>query len=381
MISVVCGKPLTVSLQSKSLVSGANGEGFIRVKVGDAEGKFVSKAKVVLSKASSEGAALTVNNQEFSLVAGENNLYELNLLNLKPDAGLYTIEVTATPVEAKNWEEGEGEFIIRVPGSVTVSDFQLVISDTTDSVDISAGKKHKLDFGKKLSAGIKVEAYQQLYFEWKVKGSTGKNVQVQQAFVRVSNEKLGREYFVVAQSTTKGYNAHLNLREAATEFYGQSGDYQIQLIIGDSFISNPTQWSIGTISVNYASDLKVEVPRSPFLVLPEIQHLFRQPEKRPPLTVSFAFTIATLAIPILVLFIGLGRVGANLSNFPTGGNFIWAVGFQGSVASVLALFALYWFGLNMVQTLGYLAVLSVPTLFFAHRNLNALSQGGKQHAE
>jgi oligosaccharyltransferase complex subunit delta (ribophorin II) len=263
--------------------------------------------------------------------------------------------------------------------SATISDVQLTVSNSTDSIDIQQGRKQSIEYGKKLNSAVKVEYFQHLYLDFRVKAG-GKDIDAQQAFVRLFNEKLGREYTAVGKSNGKGYTAHLNIREAANEFYGQSGDYQLQLIVGDASIANPTQWTIGTININYPSELWVEVPRSPFAVLPEITHLFRQAEKRPPAAISSAFTIAVIAIPALVLFIGLIRVGANLSNFPTGGNFIWAIGFQGCVGAILALYGFYWLSLNMIQTLTYLAILLIPTLFFAHKNLNALSRG-KLHAE
>jgi hypothetical protein len=92
------------------------------------------------------------------------------------------------------------------------------------------------------------------------------------------------------------------------------------------------------------------------------------------------FTGAVLVIPFLVLLIGLGQIGANFSNFPSGGNFIWAAGFQACVGVILALFSLYWLWLTMVETLEYLLILGVSTLFFAHKKLNVLSKV-KQHSE
>jgi len=264
--------------------------------------------------------------------------------------------------------------------SATISDVKLTVSASTDSIDIQEGKKHSVDFGKKLGSPINVEYFQHIYVDFRVKDTSGKDSEVQQAFVRLFSEKLGREFTAVGKSNGKGYTAHLNIREAAVEFYGQSGDYQLQLIVGDSSISNPSQWTFGSLNINYPSELRAEVPRSPFAVLPEIKHQFRQPEKRPPAAISSAFTIAVVAVPALVLFIGLVRVGANLSDFPTGGNFIWAVGFQACLGAILLLYVSYWLSLNMVQTLSYLAVLLIPTLFFAHKNLNALSRG-KLHAE
>jgi len=172
----------------------------------------------------------------------------------------------------------------------------------------------------------------------------------------------------------------VNLKDLASEFYGQSGNFNLDLIVGDTSVLNPTVWNFATIHITFPNNTQVEIPRSPFEPLPPIVHQFRRGDNRPRPSTSFAFTIATLVVPFLVLLIGLIRVGANVSNFPGGANFIYAVGFQGSLAAILGLFAIYWLRLNMIQTLGYFGALSLPALFFAHRNLNALSRV-KQHAE
>jgi len=379
-INFVFAKPVTITPVSKTIIPGANAnEGFLKVRVTDATGKFASKARVVLTKAYAGKNQLTSGAVDFVAVAGDDTLYQINFLSLKPEGGTYTVEVTATPTE-KAWEENDAEFTVRVSASSTISDVQLTISDSTDSIDIQEGRKHSVEFGKTLDTLVKAEYFQHIYLDFKVKGPSGKELQVQQAFVRLFNQKLGREYLAIGKSSTKGYTAHLNLREAANEFYGQSGDYQLQVIVGDASVKNPTVWTVGTVHINYPSELRTEVPRSPFAVLPEIQHQFRKPEKRPPTAISSAFTIAVVAVPALVLFIGLIRVGANLNNFPTGANFIWAIGFQACVGGVLLLYTFYWLSLNMIQTLTYLTVLLIPTLFFAHKNLNALSRG-KLHSE
>ena len=59
-------------------------------------------------------------------------------------------------------------------------------------------------------------------------------------------------------------------------------------------------------------------------------------------------------------------MGANFGNFPTGSNFIFAIGFQVCLGSILGLFVFYWLKLNMMQTLGYLAILAIPSLFFVY---------------
>jgi len=374
-------QPLEVSLLTKSLSSKKN-EGLVKVRVTDAAGKFASKAKVTLLKAypTGEEDSVLVSNQEFQPVEGDQTTYQFNFLASKPETGSYTLELKVVPTEKKFATIDNTEVTVNVVGTASVSDAKITVSDSEDSQDLAIGKKYKLDVGKKLSETIKVDYSKHLFVDFKVKGQSEKNVEVHQAFVRVSQTQLGREIFVVAQYSPKGYTAHINLKDLAPEFYGQTGNYELELIVGDVSIQNPTAWNFATVHINFPNNTKAEVPRSPFEPLSDIKHVFRSADKRPPTTISFAFTVATLAVPFLILLIGLFRVGANVSNFPGGANFIFAVGFQVSLGAILALFIIYWLRLNMVQTLGYLGILAVPSLFFAHRNLNALSRV-KQHVD
>jgi oligosaccharyltransferase complex subunit delta (ribophorin II) len=67
------------------------------------------------------------------------------------------------------------------------------------------------------------------------------------------------------------------------------------------------------------------------------------------------------------------RIGANFGNYPSGIAALYALGFQASLGAILALYALYWLQLNMMETLRYLLILLVPTFFFGVKTLNALS--------
>jgi len=218
--------------------------------------------------------------------------------------------------------------------------------------------------------------------DFKVKSqASGKPIQVHQVFLKIANAKTSQEFFFVAKNSGKQYSVHISFAEIADDFYGQSGDYKLDLIVGDAFIQNPITWKLANLNITYSNESKTALPESPFAPKQEIAHKFKEPEKRPPLTVSFAFTIA-VASPFLILFIGLLKVGANLGNFPVSGiSFIYAVGFQGCLGAILALFGLFWLRLTMIQTLIYLTLLTPPTLFFAHQALNHLAGLSKPKVE
>lgn len=97
------------------------------------------------------------------------------------------------------------------------------------------------------------------------------------------------------------------MKKLGEEFYNQAGRYSVELIVGDAFVQNPISWKVVDVNLNFPPEAKVAPPESPFRELPEIQHKFRAPEKRPPQTISLAFTAAVLS-PILVLLIGVSQV-------------------------------------------------------------------------
>jgi len=69
------------------------------------------------------------------------------------------------------------------------------VSDSLDSQDIAEGRKYRPEFDKKIDEIIKVEHSQHLIFELRLKGQTGKNIQVQQVFVRISHPKKWKRSF------------------------------------------------------------------------------------------------------------------------------------------------------------------------------------------
>jgi len=375
------GEQLEVSVGKSLSVSNKN-DANLKVRVTNTAGKFATPTKVTLLKlylADQEDSVL-LSKQEFTAVEGDQTSYQLNLFGSKLEPGTYTAELKVVPTDKKFSTVDNVALNFKVVGIASIADTIITVSTSEDATDVRAGKKYKIEDGKKSDRVIKAEESQHISLEFKVKGASGNNIEVQQAFLRISQSKIGREFIQNTVHSSTGYSISFNVKDLAAQFYGQTGNYDFQLIVGDAALQKPISLSITTFQLNFSASSEQEVPRSPFAPEAEIVHQFRLADKRPPQTTSLAFTGAVLVVPFLVLLIGLGQIGANFNNFPSGGNFIWAVGFQGCIGAILALFGLYWLRLNMIQTLGYLLILTGPTLFFAHRNLNVLSKV-KQHSE
>ena len=92
------------------------------------------------------------------------------------------------------------------------------------------------------------------------------------------------------------------------------------LTIGDEALAEALVWRLGAVSVSHApagegtatptqpppTAAQLEAARKP-----PIQHMFRQPDKRPPAVVSLAFA-ALSATPLLFLLVRLSQIGINL---------------------------------------------------------------------
>uniref|UniRef100_A0A183BVB7 Dolichyl-diphosphooligosaccharide--protein glycosyltransferase subunit 2 n=1 Tax=Globodera pallida TaxID=36090 RepID=A0A183BVB7_GLOPA len=64
------------------------------------------------------------------------------------------------------------------------------------------------------------------------------------------------------------------------------------------------------------------------------------------------------------------RIGLNCGNIKWS---LWALGFHVGLCAIFGLYTGYWLQLNMFQTLKWLAVVGVPTLFCGNRLLHSFS--------
>jgi len=375
------GVPLVVSLERASIVGTAKGaEGHVRVTVTDVFDKPVPVSKVYLIKAHPVGkdSHVLISNQDLTLEA-DKKTYSINFLAAKPDQGFYALEFRVVPAQEKYTAVDSATRTVKVVGSISITDLEVAVADSKEALSkASEGSRYRAaDETKKIDDIIRIDHLQFVNVQFRVRSSGGSNkpIVVQQAFVKFTNVKTGHEAtFVATHNENKLYSVLINVEEVTkSHFKSQSGDYQFEIVVGDSFIQNPVHWVVSkNVKITFLS-----TPAPAFRgtgPLPEIHHEFRKPEPRPPLAISTAFTFFVLS-PLAFLFIGFIVLGANLSHFPfSGTDFLYALGFIGSIGSILSLLALYWLRLNLVQTLGYLSLLALPTVFFGQRALSQIAR-------
>ena len=131
------------------------------------------------------------------------------------------------------------------------------------------------------------------------------NVEVHQAFLRFFNEKTKQEIIFISETDSTGnYKVDLNLQTRSKDFGHLSGVYQLNLIIGDALVMNSFDWNIGSIKIQFSSGLSSEQPLSSleYSLKPEINHIFREQDKRPHPMVSNFFTLLVI-LPFFALFV------------------------------------------------------------------------------
>jgi len=196
----------------------------------------------------------------------------------------------------------------------------------------------------------------------------------------LTNSKTGQQTYFLSKSTGRNQRIVIDLKSQGSQLSFRSGDYSLELFVGDSFIDNSFSWKVAVISIAFEKNRETVPPPTPYTPKKLFGHIYRVPEQRPSKIVSSMFTIAVL-LPIIVLLIGWVLVGANVSNFPIGAFSLPALLFQISLGAILALYGLYWLFLNMIQTLTILTVLLIPFSFFAQKTLNHLSNTDKKKTE
>lgn len=330
----------------------------LSVRVCDILGRPLSpSADSVIAQSATRLADDVVVLSKQKLVATKDpTLYELEL---KHEPGRYRIAVTAGSHSAS--------LSATVLGVVSIQWLEIGVADTDQA---SPSKLQKLQYGNKLGAAIEADAQQRLVIRF----SLGDRA-VHQAFVRLECQKTSREIIFVASLDNNGvYKFDMDIGSKATELGIISGRYNIELIIGDAIISNPFRWTLADVELSITGITSPSIPSAPIRGMrPEIKHMFREPERRPPPVISTLFTALVLA-PLLILFGIWIKLGINVSNFKFS---VSALLFHSGLGGIFALFFVFWMQLDMFTTCRWLLLFGLITFIAGHRVLSSIA--AKKH--
>ncbi|VVC41475.1 Dolichyl-diphosphooligosaccharide--protein glycosyltransferase subunit Swp1 [Cinara cedri] len=303
----------------------------------------------------------------------DKTVYELEFNEPDLSTGIYSLVITATPIDnVKTPIIGNNAIPLEVKVSaskVNVVDFKV---GTTDNDQQTGATLQILKYGEKLTTQLKADHMQRIIVRFTIKDhNNNKNVQVHQAFVRFTNKRSGAQNVFVAElDSQNNYKLDMDLGVKATSFKHASDLYSMDLIIGDFLLKKTIVWQFCDIKLKFPET--AFVPSVQFFYKPKklISHTFREPETRPHQFVSLLFTALSL-LPLLILFVLWARLGVNIKNFPFN---LSAIGFHLSLASIFALFGMFWVYLDMFKTLKYLSLLGLLTFLFGNRLLSYIAR-------
>lgn len=256
--------------------------------------------------------------------------------------------------------------------TVTVEGGEIGVADRDQ---LTSGKMTRLVFPAKVTSVLEADHQQKVVLKFALKDNKGQSVTPHQVFVRFLREEKGEIVFVVEpDSTNKEYKFDLTLATRAKDFNSQSGTYDMSLIVGDFNIANSFEWTIATVKLSFPPGGEVKTKpwaTVSYEVKPEIKHLFREPEKRPPTFVSDLFSLLVLVPFFLLLGLWL-KIGVNVKNLPVT---LSALLFHSGLALIFSLFFLFWLKMDMFTTLKCLSGVVIMTFLSGHSLLKTLSKG------
>ncbi|XP_029170574.1 dolichyl-diphosphooligosaccharide--protein glycosyltransferase subunit 2 [Nylanderia fulva] len=373
-------KPVCITLADGGIII-SNQQPLVTVKVCDILGQALPTVpKVVANSATRVGDDVVIlSNENLQPSTTDKTLFTVNLMNVKPDRGFYKISITAASVT--------NTITVKVLSEAILDYLEIGTGDADQTTQPKLTKINTESPSGKLEHKIEADSQQKLVMRFLLRDSANKKpMRVHQAFVRLtsaSSDKRGHEIFFVAESDAAHvYKFDMPVGTAAANFGHQSGEYNMELIVGDAVISNPFRFNIGTVTLKFpeltsveGTDKSASYKQKPneYTTKPEIKHMFREPERRPPAFVSNLFTGLCLA-PVLLLLILWARLGINISNFPLS---LSAITFHLGLGGIFVLFGIFWLKLNMFVTLRYLLGFGVVTFLAGNKMLSQIAHRHK----
>jgi len=297
-------------------------------------------------------------------------LYELKVWANKPKSGFYDVSLSIASSGGKVLVGLSSlEFRVKVTAKIVVKNVQL----GTVEKEQTTGSLRNIQYPGKMTA-FKADRQQRIVMKFQIEDQTsGSLITPHQTFVRFEHRATGQDIVFVAEADRAStYKFEVDLSVAGKDqFHSNSGLYSISLIVGDATISNPIFWNFSDVTLKLGEEAgkSQSAMETLYTQKPEIRHMFREPERRPPTVVSQAFTVAVI-IPLVFLLIGWKSVGANLNGMSFAPkNLIFHVGLGG----IFVLYYLFWTKLNMFVTVQYLFGLGAVTFVFGNLVLSEMA--------
>lgn len=387
--------PVAITLASPPAVS--DNSPTVKVQVTDVMGGDLGPMTVQIDSAMrQDDGAVIMSKSKMKALKEEATFYEVDLMAVKPGKGFYELTLTAQPSKANEKLAGNeaAMLLVKVLGSIDIDKVEIGVGDADQS---TAPKLNPVAHPNKVAKLMTADHHHKVILRFVVKDrANGAKVKVHQAFVKLA---LGdAEIIYVAEpDSSNNYKFDLDVSSKAKEFGSKSGKYSLSLIIGDAVVSNPVNWHIADIDLQFpgtylvffvcpsiifkifvsivaADSGKESLKEAPNKPKPEIRHLFKEPEKRPPALVSTAFTGLCL-LPFAVMLIAWLRLGVNVSAFSLS---LSSLGFHAGMGSIFLLYVYFWLQLDMFTTIKYLLMAGVVTFLCGNSMLVKIADRRKK---
>ncbi|CAI9776671.1 unnamed protein product [Fraxinus pennsylvanica] len=371
--------PLILSLPATVLSVSRKDQ--LKVRVNTVLGSAAPPLSVKLMQIFSSGSKdASVIDQELKFDP-EHAVHVLENLPNNIDVGKYifSFEISLQDPEHKKRyiTGGRTKVPICITGVIEVKNVEIAVLDS----DIgSIEMQKKLDLSGENDVALLANHLQKLRLSFQLSTPSRKAFKPHQAFLKLRHES-GVEHIFVVGNSGKKFELILDFLGLVEKFFYLSGKYDIQLTVGDSVMENSFLRPLGHVELDLpdAPEKAARPPPQPvdsysrYGPKTEIAHIFRAPEKRPPRELSLAF-LGLVLLPFFGFLAGLLYLRVNLKNLPRSTvPATFAFLFHLGIASVLLLYALFWFKLDLFTTLKALGFLGIFLMFVGHRTLSHLA--------
>jgi len=336
----------------------------LKVAIVNALGEYISGSKLSIKSAVSPVSGATL----FSTgdMNGKDGIFEVSGSVDALKRGLYDVEITAE-LPAGHVAPENNKIIAKVVAPITFSNLLLKVIDIDDNRVITSSGLSQIP------VQTKGDLSSRFILDFHIADGT-ENIAIHQVFVRFTNTKTKQQVYFVAQADlNKKYTIDINIRTAATKSFGSvAGDYSVDILAGDATLSKTKVLAVANFVLELPESKEPEEDTSR-TQKPEIRHLFREKEVRPPQLVSMFFTGLVL-LPALVLLLVWMKLGVNLSGFTFS---LAGLGFHLGLLSILALYLNFFLGTDMFVTMKYLAGVACVTFLCGQQLLSSIAAAKK----
>lgn len=316
---------------------------------------------------SNKAASLFAAKKSFTVKSSDRTLFEVKLVEANAAAALTPAfyAVTVGLVNApKQFFLAKSTVEVKVTTKVAVEEVQMGVSD----VDTTNPKFERYE-GK--SKSMEADQQSKLTVKFEIKDLKKNSlVEAHQAFLKFTHVKSGKEIIYLAESSlSKNYMVEVDFAANAKNFRYQSGAYSLELIVSDNLFENPSVLKLSEMKLKFSSQPAEDNKSKMFAAKPEIKHIFRVPDVRPPQSVSMIFTLLCL-VPLALMVALWFKIGFNFAKFEVS---VSAIVFHLSLASIFVLYYCYWTRINMFETVRYLGIIGFVAFFAGNKLLKSLA--------